>query len=62
MESLKWTIQFQHSAARRRLCNSSFACVVQNLFQHSAARRRLKTTTRKLLSLKGFNTQPPEGG
>ena len=31
-------------------------------FQHTAARRRLEKPTRLKDVLRGFNTQPPEGG
>ena len=31
-------------------------------FQHTAARRRLVRMMIHLIKIKGFNTQPPEGG
>ena len=59
---LKMLIQFQHTAARRRLDPSKPIKSAGILFQHTAARRRLG----RLVLLPGqglcFNTQPPEGG
>ena len=53
---------FQHTAARRRLCQSVNWLSVTRLFQHTAARRRLDRTNRFRIGREGFNTQPPEGG
>ena len=54
---------FQHTAARRRLrlpCNNVIGRI---RFQHTAARRRLpKLYNLTNKQIKGFNTQPPEGG
>ena len=59
----KDALQFQHTAARRRLglaCSNGFTYAK---FQHTAARRRLALTTLgDCKSDSCFNTQPPEGG
>ena len=56
------TIQFQHTAARRRL--EKYFALHQSLrqFQHTAARRRLVGVGSSFSLWGGFNTQPPEGG
>ena len=55
-------VQFQHTAARRRLENRYLALIRSILFQHTAARRRLGRRFRWDKETKSFNTQPPEGG
>ena len=57
------TIEFQHTAARRRLVGSRRARNSSHGFQHTAARRRLDGLTARPVSTSSrFNTQPPEGG
>ena len=53
---------FQHTAARRRLATISNSPRFFPVFQHTAARRRLELFKTEWVDLKGFNTQPPEGG
>ena len=53
---------FQHTAARRRLVETTDVVDLNHRFQHTAARRRLGTATGGRTSTRGFNTQPPEGG
>ena len=54
--------EFQHTAARRRLADSSASQLRSCRFQHTAARRRLRYTRFPDGAWYGFNTQPPEGG
>ena len=56
-------LQFQHTAARRRLEAIVAWAMKYGLFQHTAARRRL-VPYRAFLFVRTvcFNTQPPEGG
>ena len=55
--------KFQHTAARRRLALRLYLTACLRLFQHTAARRRLgRHPAWVAVVLKGFNTQPPEGG
>ena len=56
------TIQFQHTAARRRLEGLSVMTLAFKWFQHTAARRRLDPFFRQIQTHCSFNTQPPEGG
>ena len=53
---------FQHTAARRRLGRCRHRRDPRVLFQHTAARRRLVFRCPPVYPLRGFNTQPPEGG
>ena len=53
---------FQHTAARRRLHQSSIKRSQFKRFQHTAARRRLPACRCSIDSAICFNTQPPEGG
>ena len=53
---------FQHTAARRRLHQSSIKRSQFKRFQHTAARRRLQAAQALVGGIVGFNTQPPEGG
>ena len=53
---------FQHTAARRRLVKVDVKSDIELLFQHTAARRRLVMMALCEGEIKGFNTQPPEGG
>ena len=55
-------LQFQHTAARRRLDTISFLDFAHFEFQHTAARRRLEKVININNENKSFNTQPPEGG
>ena len=56
-------VQFQHTAARRRLVAYKAIKDEDEVFQHTAARRRLGPTFRACLKdTPCFNTQPPEGG
>ena len=55
-------IQFQHTAARRRLPTSALMAARMRSFQHTAARRRLLQFVARPGADGSFNTQPPEGG
>ena len=53
---------FQHTAARRRLEETTAKKPSKKGFQHTAARRRLAKICSLVKSVISFNTQPPEGG
>mgnify|MGYP001691057558 CR=1 FL=1 len=55
-------MQFQHTAARRRLAGFYLLKRCFFMFQHTAARRRLGLLRSILFGNCCFNTQPPEGG
>ena len=55
-------IEFQHTAARRRLGSARAISFSMSLFQHTAARRRLSRALQAFGIRRCFNTQPPEGG
>ena len=56
-------LQFQHTAARRRLGRSFPLSQPLKQFQHTAARRRLgHAANLHAVPVLSFNTQPPEGG
>nr|DAQ97075.1 MAG TPA: hypothetical protein [Herelleviridae sp.] len=55
-------IEFQHTAARRRLAIQAADTCPPVPFQHTAARRRLGHVSEYFVFLTCFNTQPPEGG
>ena len=58
----KDALQFQHTAARRRLEIYTKCNFHREKFQHTAARRRLDIQQTSCSLTTGFNTQPPEGG
>ncbi len=54
---------FQHTAARRRLASSSKAfTAIEWVSTHSRPKAAGLTQTVRPIQLRGFNTQPPEGG
>ena len=55
-------VEFQHTAARRRLGLQCHHLGFFRQFQHTAARRRLVPAPRTRGTMCSFNTQPPEGG
>ena len=57
-----YVVMFQHTAARRRLALGLSFVTYVGLFQHTAARRRLLQFCIFWNYVRGFNTQPPEGG
>ena len=51
-----------HSRPKAAVTDSTRFQTVSSKFQHTAARRRLIMNESSPLAIKGFNTQPPEGG
>ena len=62
VKSAKKVVEFQHTAARRRLQLVSILQILVILFQHTAARRRLLRRLCLSVFPHCFNTQPREGG